>query len=421
MRKYWVVFFLVFSFSSHGSISARQVINWVEEEKSSSSVESLLAKLPPLYRSYFVLQYHSHSNHQASPLNPRVIFFGPDAKLLFAFSGLPTDPHYNTIEMIEYEKEEASFRFYSIHFEEGQRPQIEIQPKQCQNCHGPDPKPNWEPYSLWPGAYGSLHDRILKGTKELEGFRSFLASYQKSDRYRFLEGPFHAESKDILGNTEYYLSNRMMGPGSAFSVLLSALNQERIAKKIATSPDHDLYRFAVVAALIGCEEPIEDFLPEKIRANHLLSFSKVLKETRQLMKKDIARKLRLLSNELNTSKEFVMKHADLYGLRPSESIRISRLRYLLKKRDKNPIDFDRWALGISKTSLDFNDGIGGLQNLLGRYLPLAFEESSPILRSIQIKKLPFHFTDSSIDTFLLESDVSFTCYLLSKEVQLLGK
>lgn len=415
MQKLWFVFFLIISFSSHASISAKQVIDWVEAEGESSSVESVLEKLPPIYRSYFVLQYRSHSNHQASPLNPRVIFFGPDARLLFAFSGLPTDPHYNTIEMIEYEKESASFRFYSVHFQENKKAQIDVQPRQCQNCHGPDPKPNWEPYSLWPGAYGSLHDRVLKGTTEHKSFESFLASYLNSSRYRFLEGPFHVETKDFAGHSEYYLSNRMMGPGSALSALLSSLNQERIAKKLVLSPNHEQYRFAFLASLIGCQEPIDDFVPVFLKRRHPQAFAEVLTETRQLMKKDIARKLRLLSSELGVPKAFILKHWDLYGLRPLELIRISRLRYLLKMRTIDPIDFDRWALGISKTSLDFNDGIGGLQNLLGLYLPLAFEEDSPIRKSIQLRKVPFHFTDSSLDTFILESELGFTCHLLLKE------
>lgn len=420
----FLVFPLKFCFSS---LTAQQVLQQIEGSSSglppANSVEILLSRLPTSYRSYFILQYQSHSNHDASPLNPRVIFFGPDAKLLFAFSGLPSDPHYNTVEMIEYEKEEASFRFYSIHFKENGPAQIEIQPRQCQNCHGPDPKPNWEPYSLWPGAYGSLHDRILRGTRELENFKSFLATYQQSSRYRFLEGTFHLESQDIFGNSEYYLTNQMMGPGSALSVLLSALNQDRIATKLLRSHDHAEYRYAITAALLGCNEPIENFLRKKTRDNHPISFSETLTETRRLMKKDIARKLRLLSSGLGVSKNFVFRHADLHGLRPSELIRISKLRYLLKKRTANSIDFDWWALGISKTSLDFNDGIGGLQNLLGRYLPQAFEEKSAIRKSIQIKKIPFHFhsTDhsqnTSVDTFILESDPEFSCHLLLKEVR----
>lgn len=374
-------------------VSSKEVLDWVSPTQASpvTSVESLLAKLPEAYRTYFVLQYDSHSNHLSDTTHPRVIFFGPDAKLLLAFSGLPSDPHFNTVEMIEYDPPAATYHFYSIHFEENQKVSVEIDPSDCKRCHGPDPKPNWEPYNLWPGAYGSLHDSILERSSEKEAFINFLNHIPSSPRYQFLPQPFHVESEDSLGNKNFYLLTAGVGPGSTLSMLLSSLNLDRIAKKIVQSPSHSRYRPAITAALLGCPEKIEDFLPSDLKENHAISFDTVFLETKNLMEKDLARKKRVLIDYLSVSEDTVLEKANLFGFRDLEIERIARLRFLLQKR-KEPVGFDRWPLSISKTSLDFNDGLTGLENLLGHYLPHAYQNNDPIKQAIRVAKFPFSFT-----------------------------
>ena len=120
--------FLVFFTSISFGISARDgldfppaiTIQQIEETLSSpngpKNVEEFLASLPKNYREYFVLQYESASLHQASPQYPRIILFGPDAKLLTGISGDPTDPNYHMVEMIEYDSLEGKFHFYRTDF-----------------------------------------------------------------------------------------------------------------------------------------------------------------------------------------------------------------------------------------------------------------------------------------------------------------
>jgi len=432
---------LVFSFEAIDKkplLTAKEVLSWVSPQASKPlmEVESLLEKLPEAYRTYFVLQYNSQSNHSSDETHPRVIFFGPDAKLLLAFSGLPSDPHYHTVEMIEYEPDRASFSFYSLHFQPTGPARVEVNPKDCQRCHGEDPKPNWEPYSLWPGTFGSLHDRILIGSREHAGFESFLKSYQQSTRYRNLPAPFHVEAQANQEKKDYYLWTAGVGPGSSLSILLGFLNRDRIVKKLMASPSHPFYRPALTAAMLNCQEPIEHFVPEHLRKHHSLSFSETLVETKRLMNKDLARKLRVLVNDLQVSKSFVLPHADLFGLRETEVERIAKLRYLIQKGPSG-LNFDRWALSISKTSLDFNDGIGGLENLIGHYLEKAYAASDLIHQSISLRSVPFSFTsfdpkghahhspelDShayTINTFSILEGSKSACSLLLKEAQALS-
>lgn len=403
-------------------VSASQILNWVQGSSPEvKTVEELLQKLPEAYRTFFVLQYDSHSNHSSNDTHPRVIFFGPDAKLLVAFSGLPSDSFFNTAEMIEYEPTTASYNFYSIHFEEKAPNHVEVNPQDCLRCHGFDPKPNWESYSLWPGAFGSLHDRVLPGTKEHHSFQEFLKTYQQSSRYQFLPAPFHIESEDAFGARTYYLSNAGMGPGSTLSILLGFLNRDRIAKRIVQSEFHARYRPAITAALIGCREPIQTFLPKDLAREHSETFESVLAETKLFMEKDLGRKKRALMSRLEVDEGFILDHADLFGFRDTEVERIAKLRFLLAKRKGRPLDFDRLALSISKTSLDFNDGFGGLENLIGHYLMLAYEEDHPLRKSIPLRETSFSLhSKQTIQTFALAGTPDLACELLAKEAKALS-
>lgn len=436
--KKWIVFYGLLltggalgleSITRKPSVTAQEVLSWISERNGSSlnSVEALLERLPIQYRSHFVLQYKSFSNHSANGTHPRVIFFGPDAKLLLAFSGLPSDPHYNTIEMIEYQPVTASFSFYSVHFFPGAPAKVDVNPQDCKRCHGKDPKPNWEPYSLWPGAFGSLHDRIPNGTVEHSWFESFLKNYSSSSRYKYLPTPFYVENKTLEGSADYYLVNSGASPNSSLSILLGFLNRDRIVKKLVSSSWHSFYRPALTAAMLNCSNPIEDFIPRSFRPSHTESFGDTLSETKRFIAKDFSRKLRTLVQDLKTTKEFILSHANRYGLREPEIERIAKLRYLIQKR-KDGLEFDRWALSVSKTSLDFNDGVGGLENLLGHYLKLAYEPEHPLLKANILKQVPFFFTSLEpsrlepyiIDTFSLVGNTNSACQLLLQEAQTLS-
>lgn len=66
------------------------------------SVDDLLPLLPVEYRKHYTLMYQSRSLQKASAEKPRVILFGPDAKLMMTFSGDSNDPSFNTLELIEW-------------------------------------------------------------------------------------------------------------------------------------------------------------------------------------------------------------------------------------------------------------------------------------------------------------------------------
>jgi hypothetical protein len=142
------------------------------------SIEELLPFLPSGYRAEYTLMHGTLSRQAANFTQPRVIMTGPTAHLTIAFNaGDPTTPWgFGTkspaadpaaakeLEMIQFRDDTDSFEFRTLDFAQGKRVKIsEPNPTLCQSCHGgiapgTTPRPNWEPYPYWPGAFGSADD-----------------------------------------------------------------------------------------------------------------------------------------------------------------------------------------------------------------------------------------------------------------------
>jgi hypothetical protein len=141
------------------------------------SIEDLLPLLPPNYRSEFTLMQRTFSLQAATFESPRVIMTGPHAILVMAFNGDPNahlelDPDgtprspnaipaaYHRLEIIQFRAATKTFEFREIDFSNPAGPIFSnANPPICLTCHlGPNPRPNWETYSNWPGAYGSSTD-----------------------------------------------------------------------------------------------------------------------------------------------------------------------------------------------------------------------------------------------------------------------
>lgn len=158
------------------------------------SVEEVLPRLPEELRSNYVLMHDSRGLQSASYSNPRAILFGHDAKLTLAFNGDPAQAGYDTLEAIQFRGPERSFDFRQIRFPTAQNKlsKVEFSPRNkttdgrisCTGCHGgSDPRPNWNHYSVWPGAYGS-DDDVLKSERAPYG--KFVRVRAGHPRYRWL-------------------------------------------------------------------------------------------------------------------------------------------------------------------------------------------------------------------------------------------
>lgn len=148
----------------------------VIDQKKLTTIESVLAELPShMMDKNYVLMYRSRSLQEATPESPRAIVYTPTASFILTFNGgLKTQRGHDTLELIQFRQETQRFEFRELSFDGINQPKVsEANPQKCLTCHQSvtrkniDPRPNWEPYNIWIGAFGSHNsDSNRKPIKE---------------------------------------------------------------------------------------------------------------------------------------------------------------------------------------------------------------------------------------------------------------
>lgn len=252
------------------------------------SIEDVLAKLKstnPAFLENFVLVYNSKSLQRAHFLAPRVLLFDNSAQLVVTFNGDPQDKvGFQQLEVMQFRPQTDSFEFREISFTQNKSsaPSFsDANPAKCLQCHQSpnretvDPRPNWEPYNIWPGIYGSnsgglspfsLHDQrhfkaqdkffVDEQHQEASQLRKFFRFVKPlHPRYRFL-GASHL-SKRSAHSTEY---NRFTKRTVELTDYLGHLNFRRVFRSLKFSnPLHYEYLKYSLAGLAKCNTL---YLPE---------------------------------------------------------------------------------------------------------------------------------------------------------------
>ena len=183
-----------------------------------TTVEDTLAavkqKHPEFFEKY-ILMYHSRSLQGSSFENPRAILFDSSAQFVFSFNGNKRQRGFDRLEIMQFRKDTNRFEFREVIFSsKGEVTFSEPNPAKCMVCHQDahrsniDPRPNWEPYNIWPGSYGSNSGRLETNayeinqprfqrmdalmlenmSREKEELEKFFSNVQpEHDRYKLLE------------------------------------------------------------------------------------------------------------------------------------------------------------------------------------------------------------------------------------------
>jgi hypothetical protein len=228
------------------------------------SVESIISKLPLQARQRYVLIYKSRSLQAASPLEPRVVMFDDSAKYVATFnSGHAYQGGYNAIEMMRFNESSNSFELREINFNELGANVSKINPEKCLLCHGTNPRPLWDEYSLWAGIYGSADDGLFRTfpapgsgfqlpfykpeARENQYLDAFLNSKHKNPRYHQLAPQYVSITKNNVQE------NR---PNNVLTHLLFDLNLKRIVSLISSNARATQFRFSFARAEF-CGKPID--------------------------------------------------------------------------------------------------------------------------------------------------------------------
>ncbi len=171
------------------------------------SIDDLLKVLPKDFKKGYSLLYQTRALHPnlVSPRRPRVLMFGWNGKFMMTYNSHPSGGKAKIgdkelLETIYFSPRGAELR--ELEFDGINRPlrkKVEVNPSRCTNCHGADPKGLWDPYNMWPGAYGSLSrggmDFIKLGSLEHRYLKEFLEEKSRNPRYSFLEDNFKTLSQ----------------------------------------------------------------------------------------------------------------------------------------------------------------------------------------------------------------------------------
>jgi len=259
-----------------------------------STIDEALKELPDDIVSNHVLMFDSQSLQQASYRYPRVLLYNADASLVITFNGSPDQRGYESLETMRFlPPPQSKFVFEQIVFKKDfevrkkflqqnqlkhelealeDKDGLKIGPNAsaCITCHTKDPRPNWEPYSHWPGAYGQLDSRSLQLMKG--GYTSF--DFEQRPHAEFIkqtqntaavELPIFIESSKTklrysrIKNLKNHLPidpkignrERMRSPMlSTFTVRLTEQNNFRILRMLENSPNWHYRKYLWFASIM---------------------------------------------------------------------------------------------------------------------------------------------------------------------------
>lgn len=231
------------------------IVKYLKAHPKIKTVEQFLPLLPQSYRSGYTLMHSTHSRQDASPENPRAILYGRDARLLLAFNGSPTQNGFNTLEAIQFHDEGARFEMHRLTFKKNGVEYSEANPTECLECHGDDPRPNWEQYSVWEGAYGANHDIVDDDAPPVRAaLKDFLLRGEKDPRYGTLVGLKEGYSHPWLTTFQQHNED--------FTQRVFMLNFRRVSRLLRALPKYPQLKYAL-AGLLECRKEWRKFVPDE--------------------------------------------------------------------------------------------------------------------------------------------------------------
>lgn len=174
----------------------------IEVFKGSNSIAEAIQKIANLYPNYisrYTMMYDSDSQQEATPLRPRVIVYGQQARTVIAFNGDEKLAGYGSIESYEFTPKGYKFRDFSFksetpknaRFDEADTDSAQSNeklivskpnPVRCMECHDfVKPHPIFDNYFTWPGAFGSEDDLVTSADSSRSVGRAFKLKNKKDD------------------------------------------------------------------------------------------------------------------------------------------------------------------------------------------------------------------------------------------------
>ncbi len=245
-----------------------------------SSVDTLLKEMKkaPEWSDYlerYTLMFKSKSLQPASAKKPRAIIYGPDAKMIMTFAGSPDSKGRDAIELSCWREKKDAFEFFELTSNGKTLIGLDpsgVNPTRCTLCHGQDPRPNWESYNFWSGAFGGRAREgcsiIRRNSQEDRNHQLFMKHSFGKGRYAVLpqhkatESSRYAKSCPEDKDVYTFANAASTEPNAEMQDLLTPLNSRRIARIIKSAPQSERF-FPLIKGLQAECPKIENFIPSQ--------------------------------------------------------------------------------------------------------------------------------------------------------------
>ena len=256
----------------------------------------VLPLLPQDFRNNTAFAYRSRSLQGPQKLNfryPRAIVYGaaeanlvlpdsaatldvmlgtfPNHRLIFTFNGHPSQPFYNSLEVVEINPNaDPVFNYFSIDFPEkpsaswdGDQAQIKVSannPATCVKCHGENPRPLIGTYPFWEGFYGSKRFAVLSSEKtplplpgdqysdvELSNLQALFAA--QDPRYKYV-----LTNPTDIGLYDFQRIDNLKQAPETLDQILNLANGERVARLMRQDPLYSKMKYALLGGLLTCSD-----------------------------------------------------------------------------------------------------------------------------------------------------------------------
>lgn len=245
-------FLLILLFLGPVAFSQVQTVSSIKNalrERNITTMEEFIADLPQDLLTNFTLMHESKSLHGSSYAEPRAILFGKTGQWIVTFNGSHSQAAGSMIEMMLYEPKTKTYAFHEIDFS-GTTPVFHESPTKCLACHGSNPRPIWDHYNAWPGAYGDVDDRYnLEEHKYLTAFIEKAPAHPRYKLLKNLKEGYKLSGPSIRnGMTERSMMNR----NRDFNLVLYQQRMKDVAFKISKHPKFPQIKSLLLYFLSKC-------------------------------------------------------------------------------------------------------------------------------------------------------------------------
>jgi len=355
------------------------------------TVDELLPRLPEDYRKFYLFVYESRSAQAPNTFtdSPRTILYGQNATFIMAFTkdpkAAPAVEAPDNVETIQWNAETKKFEFRELVFGEGKNPveiPPEVNPLKCQACHGKDPRPNWDPYNIWAGSFGSVSrlgcDTMQAGTEELRKYQEFMDGNRKRDRYAHLPTEMSTDGKcpDDPAKEVTFRNAAHLDPNALFTQKVVDLNYQRLARLVMQSPRYQKLRPFLAAQSNHCVDAntVEEYFPQGYaKTEGFLSHDEALADVVTTGKLDFAQRLaRFSMNNKGSAHEKIRQPVNF--LDPEDAIggMFSHRQQMAMVRlfaDRLRVSMNRWAPAFTDGQYDFATPSGGPSGFFQAFRP----------------------------------------------------